>query len=71
MDFIASFAGSELVRGAVAGIMLYLVDQDPASKYAQSVTHFLQDAAVETPVYQVPLIGDISGFEYATPGLSA
>jgi hypothetical protein len=58
MDFYASYAGSELgARGAIAGIMLYLANQDPTSSYAQAVVHFLQDAAVETPAYQTPLVG--------------
>jgi hypothetical protein len=44
-------------RGCVVGTLLYFAENDSTTQYAQATTHFLQDAAVETPAYQVPLIG--------------
>lgn len=44
-------------RGAVIGTLLYFAEADPTTQYAQSTKHFLQDAAVETPIYQASLIG--------------
>jgi hypothetical protein len=58
MNFYATFAGSELgARGAEVGIMLSLAGTTAGTNYNQAVTHFLQDAANETPTYQTPLIG--------------
>jgi hypothetical protein len=37
--------------------MLYLAGTTAGDNYNQAVTHFLQDAATETPTYQTPLIG--------------
>jgi hypothetical protein len=65
----ASVAGSTLGgRGGDVGLMLYLASTTPSSTYAQAVSHFLQDAANETPAYQLPLIGTY--LASSTPHLS-
>ena len=58
MDYFVGYTGTELgSRGAIAGFLLELNANNASSSYAQSATHFLEDAAVATPAYEVPLIG--------------